>query len=517
LTRSRRALGVQLLRLRSDDQLVALFRSGDEEAFRVIHDRYRQRLFAYARQMLGGSRYDAEDAIQDIFVRAYSGLRANDRELALRAWLYRIAHNRCVDELRRPAPPPPEVIELVRSPILDPTVAAEQRESIRRLLADVQRLPQQQRSALLMREFGGMSYADLSEALDVSVPAVKSLLVRARVGLVQALDARNTACSEIREAVVIAHDRGQRPNATARRHMRDCGQCRQFRTEVRGTSKQFAALVPVGLLAKALGFTGFGSGAGGGAAAAGSAGGGAAACAGGGAATGTAVTTCGAVASVSAIGAGHVATLLAAAVVTAGGAVAVEHSAARPLRHRIHHYAPASPGTTSPEQSDSSAAVPSASAPASASVSAGAAAAAAPAARTAIKAGAGNTSSATSTGSNHAPVSKTAPSGTTSGTTNTDGQTGSSGDDPGTSTGSAPGSSSTGSATPTDGSSASGTTGTTDPGTSTSDPTSGSTSQPDPGTAAPPVNSDPSATAPTGTPSTGDGSGTATPPPSTSD
>ncbi|MGI8862952.1 MAG: RNA polymerase sigma factor, partial [Solirubrobacteraceae bacterium] len=151
-----------LLRLRSDEQLVALFRDGHDEAFRVIHDRYRQRLFAYTRQMLHGSRQDAEDALQDVFVRAYAGLRANDRSLALRAWLYRVAHNRCIDELRRPAPPAPELLEFVRSPVHDPITEAEQRESLRRLIGDVRRLPGQQRSALLMRELSGMSYSELA-------------------------------------------------------------------------------------------------------------------------------------------------------------------------------------------------------------------------------------------------------------------------------------------------------------------------------------------------------------------
>ena len=80
VTRTRPSLGSHrppaLLRLRSDEQLVALFRAGHDDAFRVIHDRYRQRLFAYTRQMLP-HRQDAEDALQDIFVRAYAGLRAN--------------------------------------------------------------------------------------------------------------------------------------------------------------------------------------------------------------------------------------------------------------------------------------------------------------------------------------------------------------------------------------------------------------------------------------------------------
>ena len=92
-------------------------------------------------------------------MRAYSGLRANQGELALKAWLYRVAHNRCIDELRRPPPPAARLLEMVRPPLHDPIAAADQRESLRRLIADVRRLPEQQRSALLMRELGGMSYA----------------------------------------------------------------------------------------------------------------------------------------------------------------------------------------------------------------------------------------------------------------------------------------------------------------------------------------------------------------------
>ncbi len=313
---------------------MALFRAGHDDAFRVIHDRYRQRLFAYTRQMLT-QRQDAEDALQDIFVRAYAGLRANHRELALRAWLYRVAHNRCIDELRRPSPPPPEVLELLRSPVHDPIAEADQREALRRLIADVRRLPEQQRSALLMRELGGMSYADMAGALGVTVPAVKSLLVRARLALAKALEARDTACSEIREELILSHDRGLRPNATARRHMRDCAGCRDFRQELRGVSRTFAAIVPtlgpLGVLANVLGIGGAGSGAAGGALAAGAGAGG-----------GSAVVGIGAMSA----GATHVATLLAAAVVTAGGAVELQHTITTPASHHPHaHSALVAPAT----------------------------------------------------------------------------------------------------------------------------------------------------------------------------
>jgi RNA polymerase sigma factor (sigma-70 family) len=343
LARTRLGLGAPLLRLRSDEQLVSLFRTGSEEAFRAIHDRYRQRMFAYTRQMLSRSSVDAEDAVQEIFVRAYSGLRSSNRELALRAWLYRIAHNRCIDELRRPQSAITETIPAtVPNSGSDPVARLEQRDALQRLIADVQRLPDQQRSALLMRELAGMAYADVAGALGVSVPAVKSLLVRARVGLAQASEARDTACARIREDLIVAHDRGVRTSGLVRRHLRDCPQCREFRSEVRGVSRQLAAFVPalgpVGVVAKLLGI---GSAGGGGAAA------GTSAIAGSGAtATAAATTAAGGVAGSSAAlglgalaGTGHVVTLLAAAVVTAGGALELQHIGPAAPHHVRHHHA----------------------------------------------------------------------------------------------------------------------------------------------------------------------------------
>ena len=228
----------RFLRLRSDEQLVALFRAGDEAAFQAIHDRYRQRLFAYARQMLGGSRQDAEDALQDVFLRAYGALRADSRPVSLRAWLYRVAHNRCIDHLRRPIPPAAEVFDMSRRPLHDPIEESQRREDLRRLVEDVRDLPSQQRSALLMREMDGLSYAELADALDVTIPAVKSLLVRARIGLVEAGEARDTACVEIRESLALAHGRGVRATGLARRHMRECSECRDYRAQLKAVQRQ---------------------------------------------------------------------------------------------------------------------------------------------------------------------------------------------------------------------------------------------------------------------------------------
>src|SRR3954454_246487 len=270
---SRLPLGGPLLRLRSDEQLVAAFRGGDDEAFRVLYDRYRQRLFAYVRQMLSaGSRQDAEDVLQDVFVRAYGALRHDAREMNVRAWLYRVAHNRCIDPLRRPVPPAHEVFEASRKPLHDPIEEAQRRDDLRRLVEDVGPLPDQQRSALLMREIDGMAYADLAVALGVTVPAVKSLLVRARIGLVEAQEARDADCADIREDLLRAYDRGVKASGHARKHMRSCSGCREYRVALRGVRRSFAALSPVaaGPLAFAAKLAGIG-GAGGGAAAGGGA------------------------------------------------------------------------------------------------------------------------------------------------------------------------------------------------------------------------------------------------------
>jgi RNA polymerase sigma factor (sigma-70 family) len=324
---------VPLLRLRTDDQLIALFRAGNDEAFRVIHDRYRQRLFAYVRQMLwAGPRQDAEDLLQDVFVRAYGALRADTREVNLRAWLYRVAHNRCIDHLRRPVPPAADVFELSRKPLRDPIEEAQRREDLARLVEDVGRLPEQQRSALLMREMDGMSYVDLAATLDVTVPAVKSLLVRARVGLVEAAEARDADCEDIRADLMGSYDRGVKASARARRHMRHCCGCREYRTALRGVRRSFAALNagPLALVAAKL--IGLGSGGsattGGGAATTGTgaaATGGAATVGGGAAATGGGAATIGGGAAT--VG-GGAATLGGGAAATGGGAATIGGGAA---------------------------------------------------------------------------------------------------------------------------------------------------------------------------------------------
>ena len=180
------------LRPPSDEDLVAALRAGDDDAMTEIDRRYRDRLLAYVRRMSAGA--DAEDIVQDVLARAYTALRADDRPMALRAWLYRVAHNRCLDVLRGGSARVvlSEDIDLGAAAKTLPEVVAG-RERLRQVVADIQDLPDQQRSALIIRELEGLSYEELAAALDTTVPAIKSLLVRARMNLARAAEERATA------------------------------------------------------------------------------------------------------------------------------------------------------------------------------------------------------------------------------------------------------------------------------------------------------------------------------------
>jgi RNA polymerase sigma factor (sigma-70 family) len=347
LSRSRAPLSAAFLRLRSDEQLVALFRAGSDDAFRAIHDRYRARLLAYARQMLNGALGDPEDALQDVFIRAYRALRTSDRPVMLRAWLYRIAHNRCIDELRRPSPLPSELTDDAQPAFSAPAASgeapavAERSAALARLVADVRTLPEQQRSALLMRELQGLTYAELGNALGVSVPAVKSLLLRARTGLIDIAVARDTPCGEIREELVAAADRSVRISGRARRHCNECSGCDAYRGELKRVRRGFASLTPTGPLGQIGMLLGLGGG------------GGAAAASGGGAAAAGGSAIAGATAAKIAV-----AVCCAALIATGGRAVIDDAStpvkAATPAATPVAHSASAAPELSRPQATPAS-------------------------------------------------------------------------------------------------------------------------------------------------------------------
>ncbi len=237
-----------LLKLQGDEKLIAMARSGNPGAFEAIVDRYQGRLLGFCRQMLGSTE-DAEDVLQEVFVNAYRAMLADEREINLRPWLYRIARNRCLNHLRKPTADAQESMDMV--PTVEAASTAEKvhnREEFRQLLTDVGKLPETQRSALLLREMDAMSYEEIAQAMETSVPSVKSLLVRARISLAEASQARMLTCGEVRIDLAEAAEGLRKLSGPVRRHVRDCEECGEFRSQLRSNDKVLAALVPVGPL-----------------------------------------------------------------------------------------------------------------------------------------------------------------------------------------------------------------------------------------------------------------------------
>lgn len=168
-----------------EDGLVRAVRAGDDHAFSAMVTRFEPALLAYARQLLGGAHHDAEECVQDTFVRALRALRASDRPMALKPWLYAILRNRCLDQLRKPN----RGTDLaLMEPVLfdvsaDPHAALVRSDDLRELVGALNRLPARQRAALLMHELEGASHADIAAHLRVSVGATKALVHRARGAL----------------------------------------------------------------------------------------------------------------------------------------------------------------------------------------------------------------------------------------------------------------------------------------------------------------------------------------------
>ena len=336
-----------LLRLQSDERLVALIRRGNHGAFEALVSRYQSRLLAFCRHMLS-SREDAEDVLQEVFAAAFNAMLADSREINVRPWLYRIARNRSLNHLRRTQAVGVDSMDIHFSDGGQTTAdKVHKREEFRLLIADVQDLPETQRTALLLREIDALSYEQIAEAMETTVPSVKSLLVRARVSLAEAAEARLLTCDEVRIELGEVAEGLRRTSAPARRHMRTCERCADFRKQLRQTNKALAALLPVGplLLLKKLVLAHLGTTA--------AAGGGSAAAAGGGAAAGGAAAAgagAAAQAGMSAVAAKAAAGLAAAAIVTVGAAE-VKHVAEQPRARTatVVAAAPAAAAAATPE------------------------------------------------------------------------------------------------------------------------------------------------------------------------
>src|SRR5687767_55031 len=186
-------------------------RAGDEDAFARLFQPYRGQLHAHCYRMLG-SVHDAEDALQEVSLRAWRALDRFEGRSSLRSWLYTIATNTCLTQIERrpkrvlpidygPATDPhdgpgtplvesvwvepyPDVELGLQDGFAGPDARYEMRESVElAFIVALQHLPASQRAVLILREVLGFSAKEVAETLDTTVASVNSALQRARASL----------------------------------------------------------------------------------------------------------------------------------------------------------------------------------------------------------------------------------------------------------------------------------------------------------------------------------------------
>lgn len=229
-------------RLLSDERLAKLAGRGDARAFVALYQRNHQSIYRYCRSILRHDQ-DAQDALQSTMMRAYTALRAQQRDVAVRPWLFRIAHNEAISILRRRAPTRELSEELEH---LDDGVhgALETRERLSTLVADLQALPERQRGALLMRELSGLSIEEIAQALTISTAVAKQTLFEARGSLRELAEGRAMSCELVTRAISDGDGRVLR-GRRIRAHLRACEECRSFKEAIDTRTADLHALFPL--------------------------------------------------------------------------------------------------------------------------------------------------------------------------------------------------------------------------------------------------------------------------------
>ncbi len=221
---------------------------GDERALERIYRDYHQPLYRFCLAIVGNPQ-DAQDALQNTMVKMLRALPGEQRSIALKPWLYRIAHNESVDLLRRRRP---DVSLEASEPRLGAELVAhvETRQRLRQLIADLSALPGRQRETLLMREAAGLSFEEIGFALETSPAVARQTLYEARLGLRQMDAGREMECEVVTKALSDGDGRVRR-RRDIRAHLRDCEHCRRFAAEIDSRSNALAAISPLPAVAAA--------------------------------------------------------------------------------------------------------------------------------------------------------------------------------------------------------------------------------------------------------------------------
>ena len=198
-------------------------RHSGEQAFERLYRTHVQDVYRYALMVLR-NRDDAEDVAQTTFLKAYRAYQRGERPRHPRQWLITIAHNTCGTRIRDARRRPREVA--LEEQLFEPTPAGGEEVDVQELVRAVGALSFNQRSALVMRELEGRTYAEIAAVLEVSTSAVETLLFRARRALREQLEGTLT-CGEAERVLSLELDgrlpKDERPKLRA--HLRECAEC----------------------------------------------------------------------------------------------------------------------------------------------------------------------------------------------------------------------------------------------------------------------------------------------------
>jgi len=182
------------LHKKDDLDLINRFKDGDISAFEEVVLKYQDKIYNLCRHMLQNA-HDAEDAAQDVFVKAYQNLNRFKPEASLLTWLYRIAINTCIDYRRKPffeslfksSKEGDEFV--VDSPADSPSPERlyESKQISNAIQLALDRLSEKLRTVIVLKEIEGFSYHEIAEILDISTGTVKSRISRAREELKELL------------------------------------------------------------------------------------------------------------------------------------------------------------------------------------------------------------------------------------------------------------------------------------------------------------------------------------------
>jgi len=235
-------------RLLSDERLAARAAANDKRSFAEIYRRYGQDLYRFCLSIVGNSE-DAGDALQNTMAKALKALPGEERQIRIRPWLYRVAHNESVELLRRRR----ETVEFaddVAAPGGGPVETMVQRERLSQLLRDLAELPERQRSMLTMRELAGLELGQIGEAFETSPAVVRQTIYEARLSLRQLAEGREMGCEKVTRLLSDADGRVRR-RRDIQAHLRACPDCRAFAQAIEERRHNLASLAPLPAIASA--------------------------------------------------------------------------------------------------------------------------------------------------------------------------------------------------------------------------------------------------------------------------